>query len=110
MVRREAVRNLDEPRELPAQLLRFAFSLSSQGLADVRGTAQRATGDYARAAPPELRGIRPVALLEIQPCEVAERGGDVGVVGTKRLLGNGEGALEQRLSLGVAALGLIEAC
>ena len=55
-------------------------------------------------APPEVRGTRPVALREVQPGQVVERDGDIGVVGAERLLADGESALVERLGVGVAAL------
>jgi hypothetical protein len=42
--------------------------------------------NHTRAAPPEIRGTRPVALHEMQHGEVVQRCGDIGVVGAQRLL------------------------
>jgi hypothetical protein len=47
-------------------------------------------------------------LRESELGEAAEDDGDMGMVAAQCLLVDGEGALQKRLSLGVAALGQIE--
>src|SRR5262249_49630362 len=48
------------------------------------------------------------ALGAVEPSQVAEAHGDIGVLGSKRLLADGERAPIERLSLGVAALVAVE--
>ena len=99
---------MTSPQNCQLELLGFAFSLSRQGFADDERAALRAADDHARAAPPEVCGVRPVALRKIQRGEVVEVSADIRVVGAERLLVDRERALVERLGLGIAALGLIQ--
>ena len=53
-------------------------------------------------------GLGIAALLPVEHREVVETGGDIRMLGTERLLADGEGAFVQRLGLGIAALRLVE--
>lgn len=52
-------------------------------------------------------GVRIVLLFHVERREIVEGLADIGMLARQSLLANGERALEQRLSLGVAALPLV---
>src|ERR1700724_3778276 len=98
------MRYFDKPPNPRAFLLRFTFSLPRQGLTEVERAALCAPDYDARAAPPEVRGARPVVLHKIQRGEVVEVCADGGVVGAQRRLVDRQRAPVERLGLAVAAL------
>ena len=48
------------------------------------------------------------ALGPVQPCQIDETGGDLGMLGTQRLLVEGQGAVVERGSLSVSLLGMVQ--
>src|SRR5262249_42556449 len=104
-LRREAIRNFDEAREIPFMSHRLPLNWAPLRAGQ---SALRATLNDLRGASPIVRGLRPIALPERDCGEVVEVGGNAGVLWPKRLLVYHQGALVKQLGLNVAALGAIE--
>jgi hypothetical protein len=87
------MRDFDQPEKLIARSRRFAFSRSCHGCAAIAQAALSAPNDDARTAPQIVGRLPPILPHNGEPCQVAEGGADIGVVGAERLLDDGEGAL-----------------
>src|SRR6266699_2515958 len=63
---------------------------------------------YCSGALHERLGFGVATLSLVELCQVVEPGGDIGVVGAKALLTDGEGALHEWFGFGVATLRPVE--
>jgi hypothetical protein len=82
------------------------LSLSAAGCFNVG--AGNTLGEDGDGPPTEIQPLGVAALAEIQPRQVVEAGGDVGMIGPKRLLADCQAALVEGLGRGVAALVAIQ--